>query len=86
MSQPDLDLMAQEAEKYQDEEEADKAKFEARNGLVNHRFISRIPLTEDFSRRVVGAGREELETAGRFALDWLDENQLAEKVEFESHI
>ena len=66
MFQPELDLMAQEAEKYQNEDEAYKAKFEARNGLVNHRFMSRITLTEDFSRHVVGAGREELETGGRW--------------------
>ena len=81
VSQPDLDLMAQEAEKYQDEEEADKAKFEARNGLVNHRFMSRITLTEDYlmTRRWCWQGG--------VGDGWaLDDNPWAEKVEFESHI
>ena len=68
VSQPELDLMAQEAEKYQNEDEAYKAKFEARSGLVNNRFMSRITLTEDISRHVVGAGREELETGGRWTI------------------
>ena len=86
LSQPELHRMALQAEKYR-EYEACKAKFEAKNGLVNYCFTLRFIPTEDCSRHVVGVGKEELEKAGRDALDaldWLDENQLAVKAEFGS--
>ena len=83
LSQPELHRMALQAEKYR-EDEACKAKFEAKNGLVNYCFTLRFIPTEDCSRHVVGASKEELEKAGRDALDRLDENQLAVKAEFES--
>ena len=84
LPQPVLDRMVLEAEKYRDEDEAYKAKFEAKKGLVNYCFMLRFTRTEDCSRHVVGASKEELEKAGRDALDRLDENQLAVKAEFES--
>ena len=51
-----------------------RSSKQAKNGLVNYCFMLRFTLKEDCSRHVCGAGKEELEKAGRDLLDWLDEN------------
>ena len=52
LSQPELDRMALQAETYR-EDDAYKAKFEAKNGLVNYCFMLWFTLTEHCSRHVV---------------------------------
>merc|ERR1712011_43721 len=77
LSQSEIDRMVQEAEKYRDEDEANKSKIEAKNGLENYCFTMRNTLTEEKLK-------EKIERAVQDALDWLDKNQLAEKDEFEA--
>merc|ERR1712032_1214421 len=74
-----------EAEKYRSEDEAHKAKVEAKNGLENYCFTMRNTLNEEKLKEKFEAGdKEKIESAVQEALDWLDKNQLAEKDEFES--
>ena len=47
LSQAEIDRMVQEAEKYRDEDEANKSKIEAKNGLENYCFTMRNTLTEE---------------------------------------
>merc|ERR1712054_173096 len=79
------DRMVQEAEKYRAEDEAQKVKIEAKNGLENYCFTMRNTLQEEKLKDKFEAGdKEKIEAAVREALDWLDKNQLAEKDEFEA--
>merc|ERR1712151_14680 len=85
LSQSEIDRMVQEAEKYRAEDEQNKAKIEAKNGLENYCFQMRNTLSDDkLKDKFEGGDKEKIEVAVQEALDWLDKNQLAEKDEFES--
>merc|ERR1719233_2855571 len=84
LSQAEIDRMVQEAEKYAEEDAANKTKIEAKNGLENYCFSMRNTLEEEKLKDKFEAGdKEKIEAAVKEALDWLDKNQLAEKDEFE---
>jgi L1 cell adhesion molecule like protein len=85
LSQAEIDRMVQEAEKYRAEDEQNKSKVEAKNGLENYCFTMRNTLNEEKLKEKFEAGdKEQIEKAVQDALDWLDKNQLAEKDEFEA--
>merc|ERR1719211_612021 len=84
LSQAEIDRMVQEAEKYKEEDEANKAKIEAKNGLENYCFTMRNTLQEEkLQDKFEADDKSKIETAVQETLDWLDKNQLAEKDEFE---
>merc|ERR1712012_1202398 len=77
--------MVQEAEKYKAEDDLNKQKIEAKNGLENYCFTMRNTLNEEkLKDKFEGGDKEKIEKAVQEALDWLDKNQLAEKDEFEA--
>merc|ERR1711937_9549 len=85
LSQSEIDRMVQEAEKYRAEDEQNKQKIEAKNGLENYCFQMRNTLSDDkLKDKFEGGDKEKIEAAVQDALDWLDKNQLAEKDEFEA--
>merc|ERR1711918_275157 len=72
-------------EKYRAEDEANKGKIEAKNGLENYCFTMRNTLQEEkLKDKFEGGDKENIEKAVQETLDWLDKNQLAEKEEFEA--
>merc|ERR1712172_258807 len=85
LSQSEIDRMVQEAEKYRAEDESNKAKIEAKNGLENYCFTMRNTLQEEkLKEKFEGDDKDKIEKAVQETLDWLDKNQLAEKDEFEA--
>merc|ERR1711971_186059 len=85
LSQAEIDRMVQEAEKYAAEDEANKSKVEAKNGLENYCFTMRNTLQEEkLQDKFEADDKSKIETAVQETLDWLDKNQLAEKDEFEA--
>jgi L1 cell adhesion molecule like protein len=85
LSQADIDRMVSEAEKYASEDEANKKKIEAKNGLENFCYSMKNTLAEEKLADKFEAGdKEKIETALQEALDWLERNQMAEAEEFES--
>merc|ERR1711879_739383 len=85
LSQAEIDRMVQEAEKYAAEDEANRTKVEAKNGLENYCFTMRNTLQEEkLQDKFEADDKSKIETAVQEALDWLDKNQLAEKDEFEN--
>jgi len=85
LSQSEIDRMVSEAEQYRAEDEANKGKVEAKNGLENYCFTMRNTLQEEkLKDKFEGGDKEAIEKAVQDALDWLDKNQLAEKDEFEA--
>eukprot|EP00913_Durusdinium_trenchii_P018366 g17254.t1 len=85
LSQSEIDRMVQEAEKFRAEDEANKQKIEAKNGLENYCFTMRNTLNEEkLKDKFEGGDKEKIESAVQETLDWLDKNQLAEKDEFEA--
>merc|ERR1711967_219892 len=85
LSQAEIDRMVQEAEKYRAEDEQNKSKIEAKNGLENYCFTMRYTLQEEkLKDKFEGDDKDKIEKAVQEALDWLDKNQMAEKDEFEA--
>merc|ERR1711957_1033284 len=85
LSQAEIDRMVQEAEKFRDEDEQNKSKVEAKNGLENYCFTMRNTLNEEkLKEKFEDGDKDKIEKAVQDALDWLDKNQLAEKDEFEA--
>merc|ERR1712080_614981 len=85
LSQSEIDRMVQEAEKYRAEDEANKGKIEAKNGLENYCFTMRNTIQEEkLKDKFEADDKEKIEKALQDTLDWLDKNQLAEKDEFEA--
>merc|ERR1712118_358193 len=85
LSQSEIDRMVAEAEKFKAEDEANKTKIEAKNGLENYCFTMRNTLKEEkLKDKFEGDDKDKIEKAVQEALDWLDKNQLAEKDEFEA--
>merc|ERR1719150_1931686 len=84
LSQAEIDRMVSEAERFRAEDESNRSKIEAKNGLENYCFTMRNTLQEEKLKEKFEAGdKEKIENAVQETLDWLDKNQLAEKDEFE---
>ena len=84
LSKDDVERMVEEAEKYKAEDEAMKAKVEAKNQLENYAFSVRNSIRDE---KVAGQLSEDdkktVEDAVQETIDWLDNNQDKEKEEYE---
>merc|ERR1711998_812477 len=85
LSESEIQRMVDEAEKYKHEDEANKVKIEAKNGLENYCFNLRNSMDDpNLKDKFEGGDKEAIEAGVKDALDWLDKNQLAEKEEFDA--
>jgi L1 cell adhesion molecule like protein len=85
LSQEDIDRMVSEAEKYKAEDDAAKSKIDAKNGLENYCFQLRNSMGEDkIKEKLEESDKEALEKVITETLQWLDNNQCAEKEEYEA--
>ena len=83
LSKEEIERMVNDAEKYKNEDEAQKEKVTAKNGLESYIFNLKTTLDQDEVKNKLGA--EELSQAKSKldeALSWLDRNQLGEKEEY----
>jgi len=85
LSQSEIDRMVSEAEKFKAEDDMNREKIEAKNGLENYCFTMRNTLQEEkLKDKFENDDKEKIEKAVQETIDWLDKNQLAEKDEFEA--
>eukprot|EP00929_Paragymnodinium_shiwhaense_P022182 TRINITY_DN1423_c0_g1_i4.p1 TRINITY_DN1423_c0_g1~~TRINITY_DN1423_c0_g1_i4.p1 ORF type:complete len:637 (+),score=189.85 TRINITY_DN1423_c0_g1_i4:46-1956(+) len=85
LSQPEIDRMVQEAERFRADDDANRSKVEARNGLENYCFTMRNTLQDEkLKEKFSTEDKQKIETAVTEALVWLEKNQYAEKDEFEA--
>jgi len=84
MSAEEIERLVQEAERYKAEDESNRARVEAKNGLENYAFSIRNTFNEE---KVAGAVSDEEKAkvldAVKNTTNWLDSNQQAEKEEYE---
>ena len=84
LSQAEIDRMVEAAEKFKAEDEANKERVEAKNGLENYCYTLRNTMQEEqLKDKFASDDKAKLEAAIKETLDWLDKNQLAEKPEFD---
>ena len=85
LSKEEIDRMVNDAEKYKNEDEAQKERISAKNGLESYIFNLKSTLDQDevknkLSQEYLSEAKARLDDA----LNWLDRNQLGEKEEYES--
>ena len=84
LSQDEIERLVQEAERYKAEDDANKARVEAKNALENYLFQVKSSLNDDKLTEKMSAGdKTKAQDAVAAATKWLDTNQTAEKEEFE---
>jgi len=86
LSQAEIDRMVEAAEKFKAEDEANKSRVEAKNGLENYCYTLRNSMQEEnLKDKFTQSDKDTLEAKIKETLDWLDKNQLAEKDEYDHH-
>ncbi|KAH9141631.1 hypothetical protein AeRB84_014210, partial [Aphanomyces euteiches] len=83
LSKDDIERMVQEAEKYKAEDETNKQRIEAKNGLENYAYNLRNTLNDE-KVKVDESDKKVLDDKISDVISWLDRNQSAEKEEFEA--
>merc|ERR1712078_854216 len=85
LSKEDIERMVQEAEKYKAEDESNKSRVEAKNGLENYAYSMRNSMDDEkLKDKIEEADKGKLKAAIDETISWLDANQMGEKDEFEA--
>lgn len=84
MSAEEIERLVQEAERYKSEDEANRARVEAKNALENYAFQVRNSMNDEkLADKVSEEDKKKVSDAVTATTQWLDGNQQAEKEEFE---
>merc|ERR1719453_2837734 len=84
LSQDEIERMVSEAEKYKAEDDANKNRIEAKNGLENYCYSLKGSISSpEVEGKIPADDKKKLEDAIDETLKWLDSNLTAEKEEFE---
>jgi len=84
LSKEEIERMVQDAEKYKSDDEAQRARISAKNGLESYCFNMKSTLDEQGMKDKISADdRKAIDDACSDAIKWLDSNQTAEKEEYE---
>ena len=84
LSADDIERMVSEAEKYKVEDDKQKERIAAKNGLESYAFSMRSTMEDDkIKDKVPEEDREKVVSKCKEVIDWLDKNQTAEKDEFD---
>merc|ERR1712195_343721 len=84
LSEEEIERMVQEAEEFAEEDKRTKQRIDGRNGLESYCYRLKNMLDDaEKPMDITDEDREIIEEAVKEALEWLDENQEAEKEEYE---
>ncbi|KAL3678059.1 hypothetical protein R1sor_021015 [Riccia sorocarpa] len=84
LSKEEIEKMVQDAEKYKSEDEEHKKKIESKNSLENYAYNMRNTIKDEkIASALSPADKTKIEEAVDAAVEWLDNNQLAEADEFD---
>ncbi|KAH7543046.1 hypothetical protein FEM48_Zijuj02G0141400 [Ziziphus jujuba var. spinosa] len=84
LSQEEIDRMVQEAEEFAEEDKKVKERIDARNNLESYVYNMKTSINdkEKLAEKIDLEDKEKMENTLKEALEWLDENQNAEKDDF----
>jgi len=84
LSQEEIERMVQEAEKYKAEDDANKNRVEAKNGLENYCYSIKSSIEgEEVKDKIPADDKAALQSKIDETISWLDTHQDAEKEEFD---
>merc|ERR1712022_61703 len=87
LSEEEIERMVREAEEFAEEDKAMKERIDARNGLESYAYNLKNTLEDEekgIADKLSEEDKEKVEEAVKETLEWLDDNQEAEKEEFEA--
>ena len=85
LSAEEILRMVNEAEKYKDEDDKQRERISAKNSLESYAFNMKSTMEDDKVKgKVSEQEREEVISKCEEVINWIDENQIAEKEEFTS--
>merc|ERR1712178_16792 len=87
LSEEEIERMVQEAEEFAEEDKKTKERTEGRNGLEDYCYNLKNMLEDEekgIADKISEEDKETIEEAVREALEWLDDNQEAEKEDYEA--
>ena len=82
LSQEEIEKMVREAEEFAEEDKKVKERIDARNQLETYIYNMRSSITDKFADKIDSEDKEKIESTLKEALEWLDDNQNAEKEDF----
>lgn len=83
LSQEEIDRMVQEAEEYADEDKKVKDRIDGRNGLEGFLYNLKNTVEEKLADKLSEDDKETITKTVQDALDWLEDNQEADKEDYE---
>jgi len=88
LSQKEIERMVQEAEEFAEEDKKVKEKIDARNALETYIYNmnNQVNDNDKLADKLESDEKENIETATKEALEWLDDNQSAEKEEYDEKL
>nr|UOF73994.1 heat shock 70 kDa protein cognate [Prodiamesa olivacea] len=86
LSKAEIDRMLAEAEKYQEEDEKQQKRIQARNQLESYIFGCKQAAEDAPTDKLSESDKKIVKDKCSSELSWLDSNTLAEKEEFEDHL
>merc|ERR1719498_332987 len=87
LSEEEIERMVQEAEEFAEEDKKTKERIDGRNGLEGYCYNLKNMLEDEekgIADKISEEDKETIEEAVREALEWLDDNQEAEKEDYEA--
>jgi molecular chaperone DnaK (HSP70) len=81
LSEDEIERMVSEAEFYSEQDKAEKDKIETRNGLEGYLYNLKNSLAEDMKNKISKNDKEMFSSVVESALEWLEENPNADKVQ-----
>ncbi|KAI3773347.1 hypothetical protein L1987_47873 [Smallanthus sonchifolius] len=88
LSQEEIERMVREAEEFAEEDKKVKEKIDARNTLETYVYNMKNQVNDKdkLADKLDSDEKEKIETATKEALEWLDDNQSAEKEEYDEKL
>ncbi|KAL0321568.1 UNVERIFIED_CONTAM: Luminal-binding protein 5 [Sesamum calycinum] len=88
LSQEEIDRMVREAEEFAEEDKKVKERIDARNSLETYVYNMRNQINDKdkLADKLEADEKETIETATKEALEWMDDNQNAEKEDYEEKL
>jgi heat shock 70kDa protein 1/2/6/8 len=85
MSADEIERLVQEAERYKAQDEANRGRIEAKNSLENYAYQIRNTMNDEkMAGKISESDKSKIDAAINETTSWLDNNQQAEKEEFEA--
>ena len=88
LSQEEIERMVEEAEEFAEEDRKTKERIDARNSLETYAYNMKNTISDSdkLADKLDEDDKNTIEEAVKEALDWLDENQSAEKDEYDEQL